>query len=102
MHSENQNMMLVASLEELERRGHIVVAGADRPIVCFYNGGVVRAVDNRCPHMGFPLSQGTCEDGVITCPWHNARFEADSGCTFDLFAGDVEPYDVAIREGQVF
>lgn len=89
-------------LEELAQKGHVVVSGADRPIVVFHNGGVVCAVDNRCPHMGFPLHKGQCQDGLITCPWHHARFEAHSGCTFDLFAGDVEPFDVTIDNGRVF
>jgi len=95
-------MIPVASLSELETAGQIVVRGAERPIVVFYNGGQVCAVDNRCPHMGFPLAKGECVDGVITCPWHYARFEAHSGCTFDAFAGDVEPFDVEIRDGRVF
>jgi len=32
----------------------------------FYNDGSPRAVDNRCPHMGFPLNRGTLRDGLLT------------------------------------
>lgn len=98
----NTHFLPVASLEELQRRGVIVVRGADRPIAVFAEGGQVAAVDNRCPHMGFPLSRGLVQDGILTCPWHNARFDLASGCAFDLFADDTPAYDVEIREGDVF
>ena len=28
------------------------------------------ALDNRCPHQGGPLGEGTIEDGWLICPWH--------------------------------
>ena len=95
-------LIRACELAELRKKGSVVVRGADRPIVLFYNDGEVRAVDNRCPHMGFPLSQGTCENGMITCHWHHARFEARSGCTFDLWADDVEPFHVEVRGSEVY
>lgn len=90
----------VSTLAELKERGVIVVRGADRPIAVFaHDNGAVSAVDNRCPHMGFPLSKGTVRDGILICHWHEARFEMSSGCTFDLFADDVPAYDVEVRTG---
>jgi phenylpropionate dioxygenase-like ring-hydroxylating dioxygenase large terminal subunit len=35
------------------------------PIVVFYNGGEPKAIDNRCPHMGFPLHRGTIDNGIL-------------------------------------
>jgi len=35
--------------------------------------------DNRCPHMGGNLSQGTLEGTVITCPRHHSQFDITSG-----------------------
>ena len=43
-----------------------LVSGNDGPIAVFYHGGQVHAVDNRCPHMGFPLHRGTVKDGILT------------------------------------
>lgn len=99
---KTNGLIRVGTLEELAAKEHVVVSGEDRPIVVFYNDGDVCAVDNRCPHMGFPLHKGGCRDGLIMCPWHHARFEAHSGCTFDLFAGDVEPFDVTVEDSEVF
>jgi len=62
-------------------------------------GEQVFTLDNRCPHMGFPLDRGSAEDGILTCHWHHARFELASGCTFDLWADDVPTCPVEIRAG---
>jgi hypothetical protein len=52
--------------------------------------------------MGFPLSLGTCEQGMITCHWHHARFDANSGGTFDAWADDVDSFDVELRGEEVY
>jgi nitrite reductase/ring-hydroxylating ferredoxin subunit len=41
--------------------------------------GRLRAVENRCSHMGVPLQDGPLVDGHLVCPWHSARFCATSG-----------------------
>jgi nitrite reductase/ring-hydroxylating ferredoxin subunit len=86
----------VGSVADLEAAGVLVAKGADRPLAVFRDGDAVRAVDNRCPHLGFPLHQGTIRDGVLTCHWHHARFDLCSGCAFDLFADDVPVYAVKL------
>src|SRR5712664_1964973 len=73
--------------------------GRHRPILLVQEGGRVLALDNRCPHMGFPLDRGSIEDGILTCHWHHARFALASGCTFDLWADDVPTCPVEIRAG---
>lgn len=92
----------VGTLADLQRRGVKVVRGADRPIAVYAHDGKVSAVDNRCPHLGFPLHRGTVQDGILTCHWHHARFDLCSGCTFDLFADDVPAYEVEVRGEEVF
>jgi nitrite reductase/ring-hydroxylating ferredoxin subunit len=98
----NARLIHVARLAEVEERGVLVVRGPDRPIAVFAHAGKVFAVDNRCPHLGFPLDRGTVEDGILTCHWHHARFDLASGCTFDLWADDVPRYDVIVRDGEVY
>ena len=71
-------------------------------LALFAYGEQVYAVDNRCPHMGFPLHRGSTQDGILTCHWHHARFDLASGCTFDLWADDVPSYPVEIRNGEVW
>jgi nitrite reductase/ring-hydroxylating ferredoxin subunit len=92
----------VATLEELKAAGRIVVRGARCPLLVVYTDGRVFALDNRCPHLGFPLHRGSVEDGILTCHWHHARFDLASGCTFDLWADDVPTAAVDIRDGVVW
>lgn len=96
------DLIHVGTLEDLKAKGCVVVSGEDRPIAVYYHEGKVHAVDNRCPHMGFPLHKGTVTDGILTCHWHHARFDLMSGCTFDLFADDVPTCSVEVRGDEVW
>ena len=92
----------VGALEELTRRQPRVISAGGRTIVLFVRDDQVYALDNRCPHMGFPLSRGTVRDGILTCHWHHARFDLAGGCTFDPFADDVPTFSVEVRDGEVY
>jgi nitrite reductase/ring-hydroxylating ferredoxin subunit len=92
----------VAALDELEREGVRVVRAGRAAIAVFCHEGKVSALDNRCPHLGFPLHRGTVRDGVLTCHWHHAKFDLAGGCTFDPFADDAVPYPVEVVDGVVW
>ena len=102
MATDTANLISAGSLADLERQRCVVVTGAGHTIAVFHQGERVYALDNRCPHMGFPLSQGTTRDGVLTCHWHHARFDLAGGSGFDLFAGDCCSFSVRVDDGQVW
>jgi nitrite reductase/ring-hydroxylating ferredoxin subunit len=102
MDAPNEEYALAGSLEELKAKDRVIVHGSHRPILVVYDRGRIFAVDNRCPHMGFPLERGSVEDGILTCHWHHARFDLESGCTFDLWADDVPICPVEVRNGEVW
>ena len=58
-----EGKILAGTLDDIKDRGCTVVTGAGQTIVVFAQGDEIYALDNRCPHMGFPLSQGTVQDG---------------------------------------
>jgi nitrite reductase/ring-hydroxylating ferredoxin subunit len=60
----SREFVLAGSLEELKAKGRLVLHGSHRPILVIYDRGRVFALDNRCPHMGFPLERGSVEDGM--------------------------------------
>ncbi len=90
------------TVEQLKERGCMVVTGGGHAIAVFHHEGEVYAVDNRCPHMGFPLDRGSVKDGILTCHWHHARFDLSSGGTFNPFADDVRSFPVSLVEGEVW
>jgi nitrite reductase/ring-hydroxylating ferredoxin subunit len=92
----------VADLATLREQGRTVTMAGGRPVVLFHHEDEVYALDNRCPHMGFPLSKGTVEDGMLTCDWHHARFELAAGDTLDIWADDVQTFPTAVRDDSVY
>src|SRR4051794_8933938 len=67
-----------------------------------WDEGRAAAIEDRCPHLGFPLHQGTVEAGLVTCHWHHARFDLSSGCTLDPWADDATGFDVAVAGEDVW
>jgi nitrite reductase/ring-hydroxylating ferredoxin subunit len=91
-----------ASLSDLEEKGRLVV-GVDGQTVCLLlEAGEVRAIDNRCPHMGFPLHRGSVSDGILTCHWHHARFDLCTGGTFDQWADELRRFPVEVDDGDIY
>ena len=95
-------MLRAASLDDVRRLGSLVVSLNGHTLALFADGDDVHAVDNRCPHMGFPLHRGTIGDGILTCHWHHARFDLATGGTFDQWADDLRAFPVEVREGEVW
>ncbi len=91
----------IGTLEELRNAGCLRGKAGTQPICVFWCEGAPFALDDRCPHMGFPLHRGTVESGLLTCHWHHARFDVSSGGTLDPWADDVRAYPVEISGGDV-
>jgi nitrite reductase/ring-hydroxylating ferredoxin subunit len=95
-------LVRAGSLSELRDAGRLVVGVGGETLCLFADDDAVHAVDNRCPHMGFPLHRGTVADGILTCHWHHARFDLSSGGTFDQWADELRRFPVEIRDDDVY
>lgn len=88
-------------LERLPEGGRTVVRAGSKRIALFRGEGVaLHAVDDQCPHEGYPLSKGSLCGDVLTCCYHNFKFDIRSGaCT----KGDesVSVHNTRIRDGQI-
>jgi nitrite reductase/ring-hydroxylating ferredoxin subunit len=91
----------LGTLDELQAKGCLTGKVGSHPVCVFWSDGQAYAVDDRCPHMGFPLHRGTVENGLLTCHWHHARFDLASGGTLDPFADDVMAHPVEIDGNDV-
>src|SRR6266540_704702 len=91
-----ERLVRAASLAELRAAGRLVVHLDGQTVCLFGERDAVYAVDNRCPHMGFPLHRGTVCDGILTCHWHHARFDLRTGGTFDQFADELRRFPVEL------
>ena len=70
----------MAAVSELatEGLGHAVRAdGLD--VAVFKWRDRIYAVENLCPHLGFPLSEGIVQDGEVICSWHGWHVRLQDG-----------------------
>jgi nitrite reductase/ring-hydroxylating ferredoxin subunit len=102
MPTESDHWVYVAQKEDVNTAGCLPANVSGHTIVLFVDGNKIYAVDNRCPHMGFPLERGTIKNGILTCHWHHARFDLASGGTFDQWADDVRAFPVDVRGEEVW
>ena len=61
------------------------------------------ALEDRCSHEDFPLSEGEIVDGALECILHGARFDLRTGRALSLPAvRPVKTYRAEIREGDIY
>ena len=89
-------------LDRLQPSRPIAVKLRGKHIALFLHQGEVLACNNRCPHEGYPLVEGTLDaDCVLTCHWHNWKFDLKTGAT--LYGGDnLRVYPVKVEDGAVW
>jgi thiamine pyrophosphate-dependent acetolactate synthase large subunit-like protein/nitrite reductase/ring-hydroxylating ferredoxin subunit len=60
--------------------------------------GRLGALENRCPHQGGPVGEGSIENGWLRCPWHGYDYDPGTGKPPEGFTDAVTAYDVEERE----
>ena len=70
-------------------------------LIC--EGDEIWLIDNRCPHLGFPISGGEVEDGVIRCPHHRFRFSLADGSSLSsgVFCDPLRQLTVQRQDGKL-
>lgn len=77
-----------------------VLVGARRVLLLRTERGI-HAYEDRCPHLGFPLSRGRFDGSTLTCSAHEFRFDADTGRGKNPKTLQLTPIDVACRQGKI-
>src|SRR6266852_2233607 len=87
---------------ELGTQGRKLVRHKGKQVLVIAQQDRVFAIANRCPHEGYPLSEGTLGPGcVLTCNWHNWKFDLASG---EALVGrdPVRTYAIELRDEEIF
>lgn len=102
----SENWLRAAGVEELQPEGlGLSVEVGGRRIALFRWEGSVYALEDHCPHLGFPLSEGVVQRGEVICSWHGWRVSLLDGSTSiknacaGAFACEVRGNDVWVRVG---
>ncbi len=101
---------LVAYADELEVGTIKPLPYLGRNMIAIRDGaGVVSVLDGYCPHLGANLAVGgTCEDGIIRCPFHGWKYDASGRCIEIPYSKRIPQgaflgrYPVLERNGMIF
>ena len=91
-----------ASLDDLwdgEMRGYVV---AGTRVLLVRLDGAVCAYEDRCAHLGVPLSEGTLHEGVITCRAHQYEYDARTGAGINPRNVCLKRIVCDVQGGEVF
>ena len=82
--------------------GRVMTVTADHTSICLTNyDGKISALDNKCPHQGGPLGEGSIENGQLRCPWHGWDFCPHGGSSADFDDG-LETFSVKVEDDAVY
>ena len=71
--------------------------------ICLTNfEGKFTALDNKCPHQGGPLGEGSIENGLLRCPWHGWDFNPQTGLPPGGFDDGIKKYDLKIEGDAIY
>lgn len=84
----------------LDERVMTVTAG-HKSFCLTHHEGEFGCLDNKCPHQGGPLGEGSIENGLLRCPWHGWDYDPISGKA-PGFDDGVESFPVEIRDDGVY
>jgi NADPH-dependent 2,4-dienoyl-CoA reductase/sulfur reductase-like enzyme/nitrite reductase/ring-hydroxylating ferredoxin subunit len=70
---------VAAHVDELKDGEMKMVRIEHHQVVLVRIGEAIHALSARCPHQGAPLSEGLLCGTHIICPWHQARFDSETG-----------------------
>ena len=98
-----------ARAQDLQPGGKLKVQLADKTLLLTNVDGNYYAIDNRCPHMGGSLFDGTLDGDTIACPRHKTVFSVRTGDVIQngrlamirLKVKDAKAYPVKVENGDI-
>lgn len=82
-------------------RGATVKLKSGGEVALFNVGGKFHAIENFCPHKGYPLADSRLYGNIVECDLHGWRFDVSSGECFTKKSCSIESYEVLIEEGWI-
>lgn len=78
------------------------VTAAHKGICLTHFEGKFSALDNRCPHQGGPLGEGSIENGMLRCPWHGWDYHPCTGNSPGGFDDGIETFEVKEENNAIY
>ena len=88
--------------DELQE-GRVKPVTCARQTICMtHHEGRYAALDNKCPHQGGPLGEGSIENGWLRCPWHGWDYDPLTGKPPGGYDDGVATYSVDVRDDGIY
>ena len=83
--------------------GRVMTVTAGHKGICLtHYEGKFSALDNKCPHQGGPLGEGSIENGTLRCPWHGWDYHPCTGLAPGFEDGGVPVYPLKEEGDAIF
>ncbi|MEM7297373.1 MAG: thiamine pyrophosphate-binding protein [Bacteroidota bacterium] len=79
----------------------MTVTAGHKSFCLTHHEGKFGCLDNKCPHQGGPLGEGSIENGLLRCPWHGWDYDPINGKA-PGFDDGVETFPVEVRDDGVY
>lgn len=90
-----------ASCAELWEGEKLAVTVSGRPLLLVHLNSVVYAYENRCAHLGVPMSVGRLEGDTLVCPAHEWKYDAHNGHCLNPLGKKLKRFPVQVRDGEI-
>lgn len=84
-----------------EGRGATVQLKDGNELALFNVKGKYHAIENFCPHKGFPLADSRIYGNEVECDLHGYRFDIRNGVCFTKSSCSIESYKVVVEDGWI-
>ncbi len=92
---------VLTNKNELAENRVMTVTAGHKDLCLTHWKGEWTAMENRCPHQGGPLGEGSIENGLLRCPWHGWDFCPHGGSSDDFDDG-LETYPLKVEGDAVY
>jgi len=98
--AEFEKVAKVSDIQPGEIKSFVV--GNEMVAICNSDGNYYAFIDE-CSHQTLPLSDGLLEGKTITCAYHGAEFNVETGEAMCLPAVDgIETYELKIEDEDIY
>ena len=96
--------IIVGKITDITPGKMVKVSIDGRDVLVANIDGKFCATDDSCTHSGASLSEGKLEGCTITCGWHGAQFDCETGrlVKFPAKIRDLTSYNVVVESDSIF
>lgn len=100
--STSEQWHRVLDADDLPEGRVTTVTVGRRSLAVSHHEGRYGAIDNRCPHQGGPLGEGSIEKGWLRCPWHGGDYHPCTGHAPQGSDDEVSPFAIEQRDDGIW